>query len=94
VGEQLVGLGQYIKVPHSSKAEVALLIQDEWQQKGMGTWLMRYLVRIARQAGITGFDAEVLSDNRGMLAVFESLPYKMNMKLDSGSYSLTFDFEK
>ncbi len=94
VGEQLVGLGQYIKVPNSSKAEVALLIQDEWQQKGMGTWLTQYLVRIARQAGITGFEAEVLADNRGMLAVFEALPFKMHMKLDSGSYYLSFDFDK
>jgi hypothetical protein len=36
----------------------------------------------------------VLAENRGMLAVFEALPFTMNMKLDSGSYFLSFDFDK
>ena len=91
-GEKLVGLGQYIKLPNQPKAEVALLISDDWQKQGLGSWLTRYLVRIARQAGITGFHAEVLAVNKGMLAVFEALPYELRMKLDTGAYHLSFDF--
>jgi GNAT superfamily N-acetyltransferase len=91
-GEKLVGLGQYIKIPNQPRAEVALLISDEWQRRGLGSWLTQYLVRIARQAGITGFEAEVLAVNRGMLAVFEALPYPLRMKLDSGTYFIAFDF--
>ncbi len=91
-GEQLVGLGQYIKLPNQPKAEFALLISDEWQQRGLGTWLTRYVVRIARQSGITGFQAEVLAANKGMLAVFQALPYELRMKLDSGAYHIAFDF--
>lgn len=91
-GEKLVGLGQYIKLPNQPKAEVALLISDEWQQRGLGSWLTRHLVRIARQAGITGFHAEVLAVNKGMIAVFEALPYELRMKLDTGAYHLSFDF--
>jgi GNAT superfamily N-acetyltransferase len=91
-GDELVGLGQYLKIPNQPKAEVALLISDEWQKRGLGSWLTRYLVRVARQAGITGFEAEVLAVNRGMLAVFEALPYPLRMKLDSGTYFISFDF--
>jgi acyl-CoA hydrolase/GNAT superfamily N-acetyltransferase len=93
-GEQLVGLGQYIKLPNLPKAEFALLISDEWQQRGLGTWLTNYVVRIARQSGITGFQAEVLAVNKGMLAVFEALPYELRMKLDEGSYHIAFDFPR
>jgi len=93
-GEQLVGLGQYIKLPNQPKAEFALLISDEWQQRGLGSWLTNYVVRIARQSGITGFYAEVLSVNKGMLAVFQSLPYELRMKLDEGAYHIAFDFDK
>jgi GNAT superfamily N-acetyltransferase len=92
-GEKFIGLIQYIKNPNSSRAEVALLVGDEWQKRRMGTKLMHYIIRIARQSGITGFEAEVLMGNKGMMSVFESLPYKLQLKLDSGTYHLTFDFD-
>ncbi|MFH1466719.1 MAG: GNAT family N-acetyltransferase [Pseudomonadota bacterium] len=91
-GDELVGLGQYLKIPNQPRAEVALLISDEWQNRGLGSWLTRYLVRVARQAGIIGFEAEVMAVNRGMLSVFEALPYPLHMKLDSGTYFISFDF--
>jgi acyl-CoA hydrolase/GNAT superfamily N-acetyltransferase len=92
-GESLIALGQYIKVPNQPRAEVAFLVSDEWQRRGLGTILMDTLIRIARQSGIQGFDAEVLAENRAMLSVFESLPYTMHMHLDTGSYHIRFDFK-
>ncbi len=92
-GETLLGIAHYIKAPNNPRAEVAVLVLDGWQSRGLGTFMVRHLVRHARQAGIVGFDAEVLVENRAMMAVFESLPYVMHIKLDSGSYHLAFNFD-
>jgi acyl-CoA hydrolase len=94
VGEKIVGLGQYIKIPNVPRAEYSMLLSDEWQQKGLGGWLTRYLIRIARQAGIVGFDAEVLTENKGMVTVFQSLPYELRMRVEEGAYLLSFDFDR
>jgi acetyltransferase len=94
VGEKLVGLGQYIKIPNVPRAEYSMLVSDEWQQKGLGGFLTSYLVRIARQAGMVGFDAEVLTENRGMLTTFQALPYELRMRIEEGAYLLSFDFDQ
>ncbi len=91
-GERLLGLGQYIKMPNQPRAEVAFLVGDEWQHRRLGSKLMDYLIRIARQSHLKGFEAEVLTENKGMLSVFEALPYPMEMKLASGVYHISFDF--
>ena len=52
-------------------AEVAFAVADDWQGRGAGTRMLEQLAEIAAARGITRFDAEVLSDNRAMLGVFE-----------------------
>ena len=94
VGEKLVGLGQYIKIPNVPRAEYSMLVSDEWQQKGLGGFLTSYLIRIARQAGMVGFDAEVLAENRGMLSTFQGLPYELRMRSEEGAWLLAFDFDR
>lgn len=51
-------------------AEVAFVVQDEYQGRGVGTLLLAHLARIARGLGYRTFEAEVLPDNRQMLDVF------------------------
>jgi len=91
-GERFLGVAQYVKSPNLPRAEVAVLVQDDWQSKGLGSFMVKHLVRHARTAGLKGFDAEVLVENRAMMAVFESLPYPMSITLDEGTYHLSFDF--
>ena len=55
--------------------EVAFVVQDKWQNIGVGTFLLTYLVEIAKKHGIAGFTAEVMSDNTRMLHVFERSGY-------------------
>ncbi len=93
-GEEIVALAQYFLDPKSRIAEVAFLVQDEWQQKGMGTFLLDYITQIAKQRGVKKFYAKVLPTNEPMLAIFHNSGYKVNTEFDGYAYDITFDLTK
>jgi RimJ/RimL family protein N-acetyltransferase len=93
-GEEIVAIAQYFLDPKTQAAEVAFLVQDEWQQKGMGTFLLNYITKIAKQRGVQRFYARVLPGNRPMLAVFHNSGYKVNTEFDGDVYSITYDLTK
>jgi len=90
-GEEIVAIAQYFLDPKTQAAEVAFLVQDEWQQKGMGTFLLDYLTQIAKKRGVRRFCAKVLPANRPMLAIFHNSGYKVNTEFDGDVYSITYD---
>jgi len=90
-GEEIVAFAQYFVDPKNQVAEVAFIVQDEWQQKGMGSFLMGYLAEIARGRGIRKLSAKVLPINKPMLTVFRNAGLKMATEFDGESYDLTFD---
>ena len=86
--DQIVGGGRYIRIgPAGSgqRAEVAFLIDDAHQSLGIGSRLFKHLVEIARESGITHFEAEVLPANSAMLRLFarSGLPVAKTMTRDS-----------
>jgi RimJ/RimL family protein N-acetyltransferase len=67
----IVGGARYILVlPH--QAEIAFAVDDAHQGHGIGTTLMRHLVALARNAGLSALIADVLPENTAMLKVFET----------------------
>ena len=90
-GEQVVAIGQYFLDPKTQSAEVAFIVQDEWQQKGMGTFLLDYLTQIAKQRGVKRFYGKVLPNNKPMLAIFHNSGYKVNTEFDGEVYSIMYD---
>ena len=93
-GEQVVAIAQYFLDPKTQAAEVAFIVQDEWQQKGMGTLLLDYLTQVAKQRGVKRFYAKVLPANKAMLAVFYNSGFKVNTEFDGDVYSITYDLTK
>jgi len=93
-GEEIVALAQYFLEPKTRAAEVAFLVHDEWQQKGMGTFLLDYITQIARQRGVKKFYAKVLPTNEAMLAIFHNSGYKVNTEFDGYAYGITYDLTK
>jgi len=93
-GAQVVGIAQYFLDPKTQAAEVAFVVQDEWQKKGMGTLLLEYLTQIARQRGVRRFYAKVLPVNKAMLAVFHHSGYEISTEFDGEVYSITYGLMK
>jgi GNAT superfamily N-acetyltransferase len=90
--EQIVAIGRYFRDPHSNFAEVAFTTHQDWQNRGIGTFLLRYLIRIAREKNIRGFTADVLSGNKPMMQVFSKTGYPLTTHLDADVYELRIDF--
>lgn len=91
-GEDIIAIGCYYLDEKTNRAEVAFVIRDRWQGRGIGTFLFRYLLSIAKQNGISGFTAEVLRENRTMQAVLHKSECRMTSEIHEGVYSYTMDF--
>ncbi|HPO70965.1 MAG TPA: GNAT family N-acetyltransferase, partial [Anaerohalosphaeraceae bacterium] len=92
--EEIVAIAQYFLDPKTQVAEVAFIVQDEWQDKGMGAMLLDYLTRIAKDRGVKSFYATVLPTNKAMLTIFYNSGYKINTEFDGDSYSIKYDLSK
>ncbi|MEE8576290.1 MAG: GNAT family N-acetyltransferase [candidate division Zixibacteria bacterium] len=90
-GEEFVAIAQYFLDPKTGSAEVAFLVQDEWQKKGMGTFLLNYLAQVAKKRGVKQFYAKVLPTNKPMLTIFHNSGYEVRTEFDGEVYSITYD---
>jgi acyl-CoA hydrolase/GNAT superfamily N-acetyltransferase len=91
-GDEIIAIGRYYLNPRTNRAEIALLVRDAWQNRGIGTFLLRYLITIARRNGISGFNAEVLRENKAAQALLQKSGLKMRSALTEGVYSFDLDF--
>ena len=87
---EIIGVGRYDRIDPSS-AEVAFNISDHFQGKGIGSVMLEHLAAIAQELGISRFTAEVLPQNRKMLAVFREAGYEVKHHIEDGVIEVSFD---
>ncbi len=92
-GEDIIAIGRYYLDQKTNMAEIAFVVRDEWQNKGIGTALYRHLTLIARRNGIAGFTAEVLKTNRAMLRVINKSDLDVTSVPSSDVYSFRIKFD-
>lgn len=81
--EAILGGGRYV-VTGEGRAEIAFTVEEDYQGQGVAGRLFAALVDLARQRGITVFEAEVLSGNPSMLRVFERTGLPMRKRSEGG----------
>ena len=91
-GDEIIAVGRYYLDERTNRAEVAFVIRDEWQNKGLGSFVFKHLVNIAKANGITGFTAEVLRNNNRMQAIFNHSGLNVTSAIEEGVYSFIMDF--
>ncbi|MFP5212636.1 MAG: N-acetyltransferase family protein [Acidobacteriota bacterium] len=72
-GETIIGAGRHILCGSqnpSSSAEIAFIVEEDYQGQGIASKILNHLHGIAIKKGVERFEAEVLAHNKGMLAVF------------------------
>jgi GNAT superfamily N-acetyltransferase/acyl CoA:acetate/3-ketoacid CoA transferase beta subunit len=91
-GEDIIAVGHYYLNPKTNRAEVAFIVDDAWQNRGIGSFLLKHLITIAKRNGIAGFTAEVLRENKSMQHVFHKSGCKVKSQLKDDVYYFELDF--
>uniref|UniRef100_UPI0005611B81 GNAT family N-acetyltransferase n=1 Tax=Streptomyces sp. NRRL S-340 TaxID=1463901 RepID=UPI0005611B81 len=77
----------------ADEAEVAFLVQDAHQGRGVASALLEHIAAVARERGIRRFAAEVLPANNKMIKVFTDAGYTQKRSFEDGVVRLEFDIE-
>ncbi len=91
-GEDIIAIGRYYLDEKTNLAEVAFVVRDDWQNRGIGSFLLKHLATIAKRNGIRGFTAEVLRANRAMQQVFLTSDFKVHSEPNEDVFSFQMDF--
>ncbi|MFL5807454.1 MAG: bifunctional acetate--CoA ligase family protein/GNAT family N-acetyltransferase [Roseiflexaceae bacterium] len=78
---QILGVGRLIKQHGTNEAEYAIVVSDQWQGQGLGTQLLRRLIQVGRDEGLSGITAEILPDNRAMQQISQRLGFQLHRSL-------------
>ena len=90
-GSRIMAVGRYERLgPESPEAEVAFVVEDAHQGRGIGSVLLEHLADAAQEHGINRFVAEVLPQNSGMLRVFSDFGYQVQRRYADGVVHLEF----
>jgi len=90
--EKIIGEARYVKSRGDAFADTAFIVDEQYQGRGISTYLLNLLIRSAREEGIAGFRADVLENNRAMLKVYEKALYPVQTVLSGGVYKVTIPF--
>ncbi|WP_282687615.1 MULTISPECIES: GNAT family N-acetyltransferase [unclassified Streptomyces] len=84
---RLVALGHLLW--DGDETEVALLVEDDWQRRGIGSQLLRRLVALAEEAGCDSVYAVTQSRNTGMVAAMRALELPLDYQIEEGTLVIT-----
>ena len=90
IDEELVAVARYDRLPGGDEAEVAFVVDDAHQSRGLGTLLLEHLAAAAREHGVTRFVAETLAANNAMLNVFRDAGYEHERHFEREVVRVTF----
>ena len=89
-----LGVARFIRNPDSPEtAEVAIVVADAWQRRGLGTLLLRELAGRAADVGINQFTAEILTEYAPTLALLQQLG-AADMTRDGSTVAIAIDAKK
>ncbi len=91
---RMIAEARYMVIPDSDYADTAFMVDESYQGRGIATFLLHYLVEIAKERGIKGFRADVLPDNTPMLKVYGTVPFVVHKRMEGGVISLRFRFDE
>ncbi|WP_103380093.1 bifunctional acetate--CoA ligase family protein/GNAT family N-acetyltransferase [Pseudonocardia dioxanivorans] len=97
LGDEIVAVGRYEGLgptpEDGGSAEVAFVVRDDHQGRGIGSILLEHLAAAARENGLRRFEAEVLVENHAMVRVFRDAGYQVSRAYDGGVLHLEFDID-
>ncbi len=88
---EMIAVARYDRSPGNDEAEVAFLVEDSFQGKGLGSILLEHLAVIAREHGIRRFVADTLAENHRMLGVLRDSGFSRRYERSSSVITVVLD---
>lgn len=92
-GGRLVAVARYDRLRGSDSAEVAFVVDDDYQNQGLGTLLADELAGAAWAHGIRRFEADTLAENSAMLDLFNGIGFPVTTAFEGGVVRVRFPIE-
>jgi GNAT superfamily N-acetyltransferase len=93
-GHEIVAVARFDARRGETDAEVAVIVDDEWQDRGLGTRMLRRLARVGARRGLVAFRATVLGENRRALPFLRRLSPDAEVRLLDGEYQVYAPFRR
>jgi len=92
--EEMIAAAQYVVDRQTNLAEVAFTVHDDYQNRGIGRFLLEYIKEIGQSRGLTGFTAQVLATNSRMLHLFHRVYSPLRSEIEAGVYTISCRFSE
>jgi acetyltransferase len=79
---EILAVGRLTKIPWSGDAEIAVLVSDQWQGRGLGTELLGRLIQVARDENVSRLVADILPDNREIQKICDRHGFRLRHSLE------------
>ena len=90
---EIMGVGRLVRAPGENEAEIALLVADKFQKCGVGSELMKHLIRVGRDEKLERIVAVVLPENMGMRVLAARHGFKTVKSEDLSSIQLVLELQ-
>ena len=90
---KIIAEARYIQAEAGGFADIAMVVDEEYQGKGIGTYLLGELVRIAKKRSVKGFTADVLVDNKTMWTLLERCGHQLQVTREADYYHIVIPFQ-
>jgi len=89
--ERILGVCRIIREPETTKGEFAIVVEDAWQEKGIGTMLAEHSISIARNLGIRSIWGIVSPENNKMLVMANQLGFSVRLDAEACAYEINME---
>lgn len=90
--ERIIAEARFVMNDEKTFADIAFIVDAQYQGLGIATYMYKRLTELARQAGLKGFTADVLSSNKEMMHVFSKGDIEVKTTIEDGIFSLSMLF--
>ena len=91
---RVVAIGESMRLKNTNMAEVAFSVSKDYQGRGLGKIFLRKLAAAARENGVHGLVAVTIPQNKAMIRLFNTLPYKVKTQYEDGDVLMSCRFDE
>jgi len=90
---RVIGMVRIVIEPDGQSGEVAVVVGDPWQNRGLGTMMLDYIIEISRDMGLKRVFGEILAENTKMMHICYTRGFEIK-PVDEETYLATLNLEK